>query len=130
MLLEPSKPDRRLLRQRLVRQVLDGDRRRHVDLDTFRRVRIDSARRNEQWTELEEAALVKRGPWLVHVETDELYTRYRAPTFHRSARIEFGADKALHFFVDQAGDVVVLERSQQPRTWSEVAYGRARTAKP
>jgi hypothetical protein len=91
---------------------------------------VANARANDRyWTELDEVDLVKRGPWLVSATTDELFTIYRGSVFGPYGQIEYDAMRELAFFVTRKPeDVVLLEKSSSPRTWSEVAYRRARAA--
>lgn len=84
--------------------------------DEIRRLRVEAARRNSKWKEIEPP--IRRGRWLVDAASDELHTLHRGVIWHR-AQIEFGADQPLRFFVDAAGHVIVLDRVLSPRTWSE-----------
>jgi hypothetical protein len=93
----------------------------------LRELRIDAARRNRHWTELEESVLVRRGPWLVHADTDELLSRYRGMIFASgSPTITFNEQVEMLWYVDRAGEIQFLERSRAPSTWSEVVARQAR----
>lgn len=87
--------------------------------------RVEAARKNPDWVEVEEIDLVVRKPWLVHAESDELYSVFRGAIFERgSARLVFNYSVPLAFYVDRTGSVVFLER--RPGTWSDVVAKRAR----
>ena len=80
--------------------------------------RLEVARRNGRWTEIEND-LVPRlgGRWLVSAVTDLIYKRVLGTVFapHSVTAI---ADRAeLAFYVDRDGDLVFLE--QLPGTWTE-----------
>lgn len=94
----------------------------------LRAARLDAVRRNRRWTELAETSLVRRGPFLVSAETDEMFMLRRGVIFEPGkASIGYvSEDTELHYYVDQAGEIVFLER--QPGTWSEVFEKRARRA--
>lgn len=89
-----------------------------------REARVESARSNQYWRELEEVDLVKRGPYLVSASTDELFTPHRGAIFDRG-KVEFGERSELYFFVSRQDDVVMLERVTSPASWSEVVRQRA-----
>lgn len=80
------------------------------------------------FTELQETGLVERGPYLVDVDSDLLYTPYRGATFARGkATLDYvNPSSGLAFFVNRAGDVVLLEPVRRPATWSEVVERKAR----
>jgi hypothetical protein len=93
--------------------------------DDARARRVESARANHRWTELEEVDLVVRGPFLVSAATDAVFVPYRGATFGRSGRIEF-AELVELYFVVRDGDVTMLER--QAQSWSEVLARRTRAS--
>ena len=71
---------------------------------------------------MSETDLVRRGPWLVHADTDELFKNY---VFARGAgRPTFNEGVPLTFYVDHEGDLVFLERGLG--TWSEYIARRAK----
>lgn len=90
--------------------------------------RLEVVRKNHRWTELEETALVRRGPYLVHADTDEMFAIRRGVVFEPGRAVvgyvPEGAD--LSYFVDQAGEIVFLDR--QRGTWSDIVAKRARRA--
>ena len=89
--------------------------------------RVEAARHNRRWTERAVTEFVRRGKWFVDAASDELYATRRGQIFEPAGpRIIFDAELALSWFVDRAGDVIVLERSTRPRTWSEIVERKAR----
>ena len=104
-------------------------RQPHLDDDDAQRVRearIEAARRNSYWREVVESELVRRGPYLVHSESDEVFTPYRGAVWGTpsSIRPEFMDMQELLFYVSAGGLVVFLEASRQ--SWSEVVAERSR----
>jgi hypothetical protein len=93
--------------------------------DEIRRNRSHSARKTNAWTELEAADLVPRGNgrFLVSATDDSVYTEYRGHVWNASGGVEHSEANPLYWFVDEAGDVQLLER--QPETWSERTYRAA-----
>jgi hypothetical protein len=86
-----------------------------VAAENLREQRVAAARRNRYWVELEETDLVRRGPWHVHAETDELLTRYRGAIFPTGmASIAFNDQVEMLFYVDRFGEVVFLEAQLEP----------------
>jgi hypothetical protein len=102
-----------------------GRRREQDPADVVRSARLEAARRNPLWTELEEVDLVRRPPgYFVSASTDEVFRRHRGIVF-ASWSANVVADRApLHFYVDAAGDCIFLERFTE--TWSELVERRAR----
>jgi hypothetical protein len=96
-----------------------------VDEEQLRAARREQARRNAYWQELEEAALVRRAPFLVDADTDELWAPFLAPVFETgSARIVANDQVPLAYFVTPEGDVRFVERVGG--TWSAIVARRAR----
>jgi hypothetical protein len=93
--------------------------------DELRRVKVENARKNTRWVELEEVDLVRRGPYFVSATTDALFVLYRGASFGRSGRIEFAETVELYYFV-RDGDVTLVERVTSPASWSEVVERRAK----
>ena len=89
--------------------------------DAIRDARVEVARRNSAWTELEEVDLVRRHRgWLVSAETDELFTLSRGVVFASGSVTVIADQAALYFYVDRAGgDLVFLEKIMSPATWTE-----------
>ena len=86
--------------------------------EKLRPARLEVARRNSRWTEIEND-LVERlgGRWLVSASSDRIYRRLLGPVFVPYS-IEAIADRSeLAFYVDPDGDLVFLE--QLPRSWTE-----------
>lgn len=102
-----------------------SERRANARADQIRVARIEAARRNTKWTEID-GPLIRRGPWWVDVESDRLFTLYRGPVFETGcASIAFADAAPLVFTVD--GDTLTLfEPVTSPPSWSEVVERRAR----
>ena len=81
--------------------------------------RLQLARHNSKWTELEAVDLVERGPFLVAASDDAVYVRFRADPDHNET-------VPLYFTVTD-GRVSLYER--QPWTWSEHVERQARRAR-
>ena len=79
--------------------------------------RVEVARRNTHWTEVEESALVTRGRVLVHADSDAVYTPYRGVVFATGSTTVIADYTALHFYVRDNGELTFLEL--EPGTWSE-----------
>jgi hypothetical protein len=47
-----------------------------VDPEQLRAARRETARGNPRWQEVEETSLVRRAMFLVHADTDELFSRH------------------------------------------------------
>lgn len=99
--------------------------------EAARERRVEQARGNGYWSEIDESRLVWRGRWHVDFETDALFSRYRAAVWNHMGGIAFANDAPLVFYVSrETGDVVLLERVTMPwSTWSEVVAARARAAR-
>jgi hypothetical protein len=93
--------------------------------DTLRALRVEAARQVPAWEERQETDLVKRGPYLVDVDTDRLYTRYAGTVFASGeAKPTFGERNPLLFFVTDDDRLVFLEPAGS-RTWSEIVARQA-----
>lgn len=93
------------------------------DAAAIRERRVELARRNPFWVEIEETALVPRGRMLVHADTDELYMPYRGMVFHAGSAEMFNERVPLAFHVNRDGGLHFLER--QPGTWSRIVAKQA-----
>jgi hypothetical protein len=94
--------------------------------DELRQRRLEVARRVPGWTELEETALVKRGRWFVHAETDEVFSPVRGVVF-ATASTTVVADRAPYYFcVLPSGGLAFFEKVTTPATWSEHVERQAR----
>jgi hypothetical protein len=94
--------------------------------DEIQRRRLTSARSCPAWTELQATSLVRRGRrFLVDVSTDRVYVPVGGVIWDMGT-IAFGDKAERHFYVDEAGDVQVLERLSG--TWSKRTYARERAA--
>ena len=99
------------------------EKKRRAITEELRPKRLEVARRNAKWTEIEDD-LVSRGRYLVSAETDAIYKPARGVVF-APYTVDVVADQTgLTFYVDRDGDLVFLERV--PGTWSEIVAKRAR----
>ena len=96
--------------------------------EKVRVARLELVRRNSRWVEIPETRLVTRSRFLIDAETDEIFTLHRGVVFEpNSAVVGYVPEGAeLHYFVDEAGAVIFLER--QRGTWSEIIAKKARRA--
>jgi hypothetical protein len=93
-----------------------GKKRQAFDA-AARPARLETARRNAKWTEIENDLVPRGRGWLVSASTDAIYTPTRGVVFAAHS-INVIADKTtLWFYVDDGGDLVFLE--QIPGTWTE-----------
>ena len=92
--------------------------------DAIREARVTVARRNGQWTEIEESALVSRGRVLVHADSDAVYTPYRGVVFATGSTTVIADHAMLHFYVRDNGELTFLEL--ELGTWSERVERQAR----
>jgi hypothetical protein len=106
------------------RSVEDSEREENERfLEEVRTARVEAARRTN-WKELEEGHLVRRGPfdWLVHEPSDEVFVIKRGSVFAQGrATIDFVSpdDPSVAFYVTARDEIVLLERLNTPRTWTE-----------
>ena len=92
--------------------------------DEVRDRRVEVARRNSKWTEIEEpSALVRRGRLLVHADSDEVFKPYTGVVFASGETTVIADYTALHFYVRDNGELTFLER--EPGTWSDRVARRA-----
>jgi hypothetical protein len=104
----------------------DADRAAHAEAVNAERIR--RARAHSIWTELDGSALVGRGPYLVHADTDELLSVYRGVVFQSHSAELVASMTPLWFYVTEAGYLVFLER--KPGTWSAIVEKRSRPTAP
>ena len=97
------------------------------DEAAVRERRVEVARRNHLWTELTETDLVPRARYLVHAETDELFTLYRGVVFQTGSSTLIADRTSMHFYVDRDGGLVFLKH--QAGSWSELIERKARRAR-
>jgi hypothetical protein len=99
-----------------------------VDPEQLRAARLEAARRTPEWEELEETALVRRAPFLVHAADDSLWTPFRAPTFEAgSARVVANDRVPLGYYLTPDGDIQFVEKVAG--TWSQVVERQARKSR-
>ena len=104
--LEEGEPD----------QVMENKRR--VYAEKVRPARLEVARRNSRWTEIEND-LVPRlgGRWLVSASSDRIYQRVLGTVFLPYSVSAIADRTELAFYVDDDGELVFLE--QLLGTWTE-----------
>jgi hypothetical protein len=94
-------------------------------IDETRDRRVQQARERTKWTEIAEP--VRRGRFYVDAASDELLVTHHGALFDRTGIVRFADDRDdLRFYIDQAGDVVVLERSRAAKTYSDLVEQRTR----
>jgi hypothetical protein len=95
--------------------------------EAVRNARLEAARRNQRWTELEEVDLVSRQRGLlVSASTDRVYRRHLGAVFAPGSVSTLIADQVeLYFYVTANGEVVFLEPAFS-ETWSEYVTRRER----
>jgi hypothetical protein len=99
-------------------------KRRALD-EKLRPARLEVARLQTKWTEIEDDLVPRGRGWLVSAETDAIYSMVRGVVFAPYS-VTVVADQAeLFYFVDRDGDLVFLERIDPPRTWTEHLEKRA-----
>lgn len=91
--------------------------------DAGRERRIELARRNSRWTEIDDD-LVERGRLLVSASTDQVFKRYRGDAFETGSATLIAEEFPMFWYVDRGGDLVLLERL--PGAWSEIVAKRAK----
>ena len=97
-------------------------KRRALD-ERLRPARLEAARRNPKWTEIEDDLVPRARGWLVSAETDAIYTRVRGIVFAPYAVSVISDHAPLAFYADRDGELVFLERI--PGTWTEHLEKRA-----
>ena len=90
---------------------------------TLREARLNNARAVNAWTEIQPTDLVTRARWQVHVPTDTVLAPHRGVVFEPSSATPLAVGAPLHFYVDDDGDLVFLERTG--KTWSEIYLRQA-----
>lgn len=92
-----------------------GRARLDVAEDELSAARLDAARKNKSWREIEEP--VNRGRFYVDAASDEMFRPYRGAIFApQGSAIEFAFPKPLVFYVGRSGAPVFLE--PLGRKWS------------
>lgn len=98
------------------------EREREARLAAIRVKRLEIARSVSHWTEVDEADLVERRPYLVSATSDQLYTPHRGIVFAYGSVDLVEQTARLAFFVRE-GELVFLEPVGQ--TYSELLERRA-----
>ena len=100
-------------------------KRRQANAEQMRPARLEVARRNSKWTEIENDLVPRnRGRWLVSASTDAVYAPMNGVVFQPHSSTVVADQAELHYYVDDAGDLHFLEK--QPYTWSEHVGSRER----
>lgn len=85
----------------------------------LKKTRLEVARREQEWTEIPQTNLVRRGPhFLVDADTDRAYTRRNGDVFDPGAASHPLQRERLAFSVDEANDIVFLEPTG--KTWTQM----------
>ena len=97
-------------------EVMENKRRAYAE--KVRPARLEVARRNQFWTEIEND-LVERlgGRWLVSASTDLIYQRVRGTVFAPHSVSAIADRTELAFYVDEDDELHFFE--QIPGTWQE-----------
>jgi len=95
-------------------------RERAAQAQQLREARVAAAKRTAEWVEVDQAHLVRRGPFLVEAESDAVFTIRPGAVFdHGRADAPYSLTQTrLHFVVDADGDVTFLESAA--KTWTEL----------
>jgi hypothetical protein len=97
-----------------------------VTADELRDARIAAARKHPAWTEIQNDLVPRGRGWLVSAGTDEIFAAHRGVVFD-TGKVSILADHVpLVFYVDDAGDLVFLERVSNPATWLQYVERRER----
>jgi hypothetical protein len=112
-------------------QVIEGritDPQRDEWAGQVRKARLEVARGRNNWEEIPETRLVRRGRFLVDGETDLTYTLRRGVVFEPGrASIGYVTDQMpMTYFVTERGEIQFLEPG--PCTWTEMVERKARRA--
>jgi len=100
------------------------EKKRLAVTEELRPKRLEVARRQPKWTEIEGDLVTRGRGWLVSASTDAIYTPTRGIVFQPYS-ISVIADQAeLSFYVDEHSDLQFLERL--PGTWTEHLERRER----
>jgi hypothetical protein len=96
-----------------------AEKKRRAHEEELRPARLEVARRNSRWTEIEAdfVARGRNGYWLVSVSSDHVYTRACGEVFQSGSVAAVSDFAPLFFTVDADGDLTFYER--EPWTWTE-----------
>jgi hypothetical protein len=89
--------------------------------EAVRPARLEVARGNQRWTEIEDDLVPRGHGWLVSAETDAIYMPTHGIVFQPCSVNVIADQTELSYFVDRDGDLVFLERVTNPATWSKYA---------
>jgi hypothetical protein len=99
------------------------DAQREAHEAKVRAARIEYARRNGRWTEIEND-LVPRGRMHVSASTDRVYMPYLGTIFQTGSATAVSDRAELYFTVDDGGELAFYERQREK--WSELVERQAR----
>ena len=100
-------------------------KRRALD-EQVRPARLEVARRNPKWIEIENDLVPRARGWLVSAKTDAIYTPVRGVVFAAHS-VNVIADQAeLAYYVDRDGELHFLERI--PGTWTNTSSEKRRSS--
>jgi hypothetical protein len=84
-----------------------------------REQRVESARRQSRWKEIEEVDVVPKMRFLVLASTDEIVTPYRGAAFDSGSAWPMADQTELYYYVRDDGDLAFFEKHTNPATWTE-----------
>jgi hypothetical protein len=100
-----------------------AEKKRRAYDAVVRPARLEVARRNPKWTEIENDLVPRGRGWLVSAETDAIYTAVRGVVFAPYSVTVIADQAELYYYADRDGDLHFLERL--PGTWTEHLEKRA-----
>lgn len=103
-----------------------AEKQRKANEEAVRPARLDAARRQPKWTEIENDLVPRgyKGTQLVSAETDHVYRRYAGPVFQPGTASVIPDQAELYFTVDANHGLTFYER--EPGTWSDRVARQAR----
>ena len=100
------------------------EKKRRAVTEALRPKRLEIARSNPKWTEVEDDFVPRGRGWLVSAGTDLVYQPARGVIFASHSTNVISDQTEFSYYVDGDGDLVFLERL--PGTWSEYVERRER----
>jgi hypothetical protein len=94
-----------------------AEKKRRAYEEAVRPARLEVARRNSKWTEIENDLVPRNRGWLVSASTDAICQPVRGVVFQPWTVTVTADQAALFYFVDDDGELHFLERI--PGTWTE-----------
>ena len=99
------------------------EKKRRAVTEALRPKRLEIARSNPKWTEVEDDFVPRGRGWLVSAGTDLVYQPARGVIFASHSTNVIADQTELSFYVDDHGDLQFLERL--PGTWTQHLEKRA-----